>query len=97
MGISEGGAAVADWDKSGFAAHIIEANNCPKGQPMAPEGVPVLAIVGEQDSYLGGTSCKIDRDVGGSRSIVIPGGQHDISSLPETEQAIDDFLAFQDS
>lgn len=92
MGLSEGGRAVAFWDKPGFAAHIITMNNCSDGQPHAPAGTPVLAIVGERDEYFAGHSCKVTREVKGSRSVVIPDAPHGILEYLETEQAIEDFL-----
>jgi len=97
VGVSEGGAAVAAWDQPGFTAHIIVANNCNGNRPHAPEGTPVLAIIGEFDSISEGSGCDVQRSVSGSSSVVIPGGQHDISKMPETEQAIDAFLNFQAS
>ena len=92
MGISEGGAAVANWDQSGFAAHIILANNCGGGQPHALAGIPVLAVVGEKDEYYAVSSCKVTRKIKGSKSIVIPGAPHGILDYAETEQAIEALL-----
>lgn len=92
MGLSEGGRAAAYWNKPGFAAHIITMNNCSGGQPRAPAGTPVLAIVGEKDKYFPGSSCEVARDVEGSRSIVIPDAPHGILGYLETEQAIEEFL-----
>jgi hypothetical protein len=97
MGISEGGAAVAEWSQPGFVAHIILANNCNGNQPGAPKGTPVLAIIGEEDSHSGESSCDVQPGVDGSKSLVIPGGQHDISRLPETERAISQFLDLLES
>lgn len=92
MGISQGGRAVARWDRPGFAAHIILANDCEGGQPHAPPGVPVLAVVGEEDEYFDGSSCKVSRQNNGSRSIIIPHAPHDIIDYPETEQAMLELL-----
>jgi dienelactone hydrolase len=97
MGISEGGAAVAAWGQPGFAAHIITLANCNGGRPKAPEGVPVLAIIGEKDDYYAGTSCNVIRKINGSRSMVIPDGLHAILDAPEVEQAIEEFLELQES
>ncbi len=47
MGISQGGAAVAAWGQPGFAAHIILSHDCGGRKPKAPEGTPVLAVIGE--------------------------------------------------
>ena len=94
MGYSEGGNTTDNWSKSGFAAHIIIGSACTLvgGEPAAPLDVPVLAIVGEKDHYRPGLSCKIDRTIGGSRSIVIPGGPHGIAEYSETREAIKRFL-----
>jgi hypothetical protein len=97
MGISEGGAAVAAWGQPGFAAHIITLDNCNGSQPKAPQGIPVLAIIGEKDDYYAGTSCNVIRKINGSRSMVIPDGLHAILDAPEVEQAIEEFLELQES
>ncbi|MDD5391121.1 MAG: dienelactone hydrolase family protein [Gallionellaceae bacterium] len=94
MGYSEGGNTTDNWSKPGFAAHIIIGSACTLvgGEPAAPSGVPVLAIVGEKDHYRPGLSCNIDRTIGGSKSIVIPGGPHGIAEYSETREAIKTFL-----
>jgi dienelactone hydrolase len=92
MGISQGGYAVAAWNRFGFAAHIILAATCGGKQPQAPAGTPVLAVVGGKDVNSNGQSCKVSRQPKGSRSIVIPEAPHGISDLPETERAIEEFL-----
>jgi dienelactone hydrolase len=95
MGISEGGVAVAGWGKPGFAAHIILATDCVDYSdrvPETPAGVPVLAVVGGNDQYSKGASCKVNTEVFGSRSIVIKDAGHGISDLLETGKAIDEFL-----
>ena len=92
MGISQGGATVARWSKPGFAAHIILANNCNGTKPLAPADIPVLAVVGGDDEYYQGSSCQVDRQISGSRSIVIPGAPHGIIDYEETMQAMDDLL-----
>ena len=79
----------------GFAAHIILANNCDSGRPLAPAGTPVLAIVGGGDEVIKG-SCKILREVKGSGSIVIPEAAHSVLDYLETEQAIEEFLSAVD-
>lgn len=94
MGISQGGAAVAAWGQPGFAAHIIVANNCTGLHSKAPAGTPVLAVIGEKDDYTPGSSCKIDRKVGGSKSIVIPGAGH---ALDFPENAVEAFLTAVES
>lgn len=94
MGFSEGGNAVDNWSKPGFRAEIITGSACTLvgGKPAAPPDVPVLAIVGAQDRYRPGKSCHITRTVGGSRSIVIPGANHEVAGYPQTREAIEDFL-----
>ena len=94
MGYSEGGNTTDNWSKPGFAAHMIMGSACTLvgGEPAAPPDVPVLAVVGEYDSYRPGQSCWIERTVGGSRSIVIPAGKHGVAGYPQTGQAIREFL-----
>jgi len=93
MGISQGGAAVAIWEKPGFAAHIILANNCNGKQPGAPTGTPVLAVVGEKDAHYQGSSCQINHEFKGSGSIIISDAPHGIIDYPETEQAVKEILS----
>ena len=95
MGWSEGGNAVDNWNEQGFSAHIILSSACTLvgGSPAAPTDIPVLAIVGENDKYRPGQSCNINRSIGGSRSISIPGVGHRIASEDETFSAIKTFLA----
>ncbi len=94
MGFSEGGNTTDNWSKPGFAAHIIIGSACTLvgGVPAVPPNVPVLAVVGEEDKYRPGLSCKIERTIGGSRSIVIPGAGHSVAQYPETRKAIKEFL-----
>jgi len=93
MGISQGGHTVARWEKPGFAAHIILASNCNGTKPLAPEGIPILAVVGEKDEYYNGSSCKVTRQIKGSRSIIIPDAPHGIIDYLETEQAMEELLS----
>lgn len=93
MGISEGGAAVANWSEPGAQAHIILADDCSRERPGAPDDTPVLAIVGGEDEYFGGNSCKVTRTIRGSASIVIPGAPHGVSDLPEAQSAMAAFLS----
>lgn len=98
MGNSQGGRAVAGWDRPGFAAHVILASHCGAfrskegAAPLAPAGVPVLAIAGDQDELLHGSGCRVSRRINGSKSILIAGAGHDITGLPETKSAIKSFL-----
>lgn len=94
MGFSEGGNTTDSWSKPGFAAHLVMGSACTlvDGKPAAPAGVPVLAIVGAQDRYRPGFSCRIEREDGISRSIVIKGAGHTVAQYPETKEAIRAFL-----
>ena len=92
LGISQGGATVALWNKPGFAAHIILANDCDGRKPLAPSDIPVLAVVGAEDEYYHGSSCKVSRKVAGSRSIVIPNAPHGIIDYQETMHAMEALL-----
>jgi dienelactone hydrolase len=98
MGNSQGGTAVARWDEPGFAAHVILAASCTTrsdtGQrsPLAPEGVPVLSVIGSKDDYFAGKECAITRTIGGSKAVVILDAGHDIQGRPELKQAVGTFL-----
>lgn len=94
MGFSEGGNTTDNWSEAGFAAHIIIGSACTLvgGMPAAPVGTPVLAVVGSNDRFRPGKSCKIDRTVGGSQSIVLPGRGHSIARYSETKDAVREFL-----
>jgi dienelactone hydrolase len=92
LGISQGGAAVANWDTPGVQAHIILENHCAGQQPSAPENTPVLAIIGAEDEYSKGSGCKVERALKGSRSIVIAGAPHALDWEPEVAAAISEFL-----
>jgi dienelactone hydrolase len=98
MGNSQGGRTVAQWDQPGFAAHIILAAGCDthgdtnRRSPRAPDDVPVLSVMGSKDDYFADSSCQISREVGGSKSILIPGAGHDIMGHPELKQAVKAFL-----
>lgn len=95
MGFSEGGNTTDNWSRSGFKAHIILGSACTliaTGTPNAPENVPVLAIVGEQDDYRPGQTCSITRTIGGSRSVVIPNADHWVANYTQTRYAIKNFL-----
>jgi dienelactone hydrolase len=95
MGFSEGGNTTDNWSRKGFAAHIVIGSACALvgGAPAAPEGVPVLAIVGSKDEFRPGLSCKIERTIRGSKSIVIPGAGHSIAGYGKTRNAIRTFLS----
>ena len=95
MGFSEGGNTTDNWSRAGFVAHIIIGSACTLlgDNPAAPEGVPVLAIVGEYDEFRPGMTCKVKRTVGGSKSIIIPGAPHHIARYTQTQEAIKVFLS----
>lgn len=94
MGFSEGGNTTDNWSRGGFAGHIIIGSACTLvgGEPAAPRGTPVLAVVGANDSYRPGKFCRIDESDGVSRSIVIAGADHWVSKYAETQEAIRSFL-----
>jgi dienelactone hydrolase len=98
MGNSQGGRAVAHWEQPGFAAHVILASNCSASfqstasSPRAPATVPVLAVVGDKDEVLSGTSCTVTRRINGSKSIQIADAGHDIMGHPQLKAAIKEFL-----
>lgn len=91
IGFSQGGRVAASWDKRGFAAHVILGADCDGGSPKAPAETPVLAMIGSEDAYFS-QHCKVTRRVGGSQSIVIKGGYHEILSHPQTKQGVSEFL-----
>lgn len=94
MGFSEGGNTTDSWYNDDFAALMVMGSACTNsgGSPSAPDNVPVLAIVGESDSYRPGMSCAIKRTVGGSKSIIIPKADHWISHYDITQKSIKIFL-----
>jgi len=103
MGFSEGGQTVAAFDGDDFIAQIILGSDCrfnvgdirdkpPPGAPRAPRNVPVLNIVGSNDSYGYGAGCQISRVVGGSRLIVVEDAGHHVQTAPQALAGIADFL-----
>ena len=93
-GHSEGGNSVASYSGDEFAAHIITGVNCSHngGAVSAPSDTPVLAIKGANDTYYPDGSCSVWRTFGGSRSIVIPNGGHQVVTSVEGKAAIYKFL-----
>lgn len=89
MGLSEGGRTVQLWKEPGFAAHVIVSA---PADTSAPADVPVLAIAGDEDSYARPSTYRTNSRAGASKSILIAGEGHDILGLPETRDAIRDFL-----
>ena len=94
MGFSEGGNTTDNWSQPGFAGHLVMGSACTLvgGKPAAPNGTPVLAVVGANDRYRPGKSCRIDDSDGISKSIVLPGVGHAVAQYPKTEAAIRTFL-----
>ena len=94
MGFSEGGNTTDSWYNDDFSALIVIGSACTNsgGSPSAPDNVPVLAIVGENDNYRPGLSCSISRTIGGSKSIIIKGADHWISDNNITRKSINKFL-----
>jgi len=92
VGKSEGGGAVSDYNDDGFIAHIIMANDCKHndGSPLAPRGVAVLNLVGANDPRE--DLCSINREVGGSTAISLPGQAHQFEGTPEAIFAVAKFL-----
>lgn len=93
VGVSEGGSAVARYSyDDGFIAHIILGYDCKAfgGGAQAPSGVAVLNLVGAND--LGESLCSINRDVGGSQAISLPGLRHNFAGAPSAVAEIAKFL-----
>ncbi len=92
IGVSQGGAAVAQWGEPGFSAHIILADNCGGEKPAAPGDTPVLVIVGEKDVLSRGVNCDIRSHSGRSSLVIIPEAGHEVTDVPETLTFISEFL-----
>lgn len=102
-GFSEGGSTTALYSGDEFKARIILGWVCTSGDPWwsgirASNQTPILAVVGLEDEYSQGdrygTHC--GRSFGlrpKSKSIVIPGATHNIITLPQTQEAIEEFVA----
>jgi len=107
MGHSEGAITVATVTGLPSAARIVEGWTCHAGWPEyrglnAPEGAPVLALVGENDPWFkspvltGDCGAFLD-DTGGSRSIVYRApdyraGRHWLSGDRDVQDEILDFI-----
>jgi len=102
-GHSEGGITTSMFKGSQFRAYFIAGWTCTSKTPEfdrihAPKDRPVLAVVGTNDEYHVGTFREKD-DCGmrmkgrpGSRSIVLPGWDHDVSAHRDTIPALLDFF-----
>ncbi len=95
-GFSEGSQAAAAWGGSEFKAHVLIGTNCRHndGSPSAPLGVPVLNLVGADDSWGYGSGCSLSAAQRARGSLVkrYPGMGHDILYAPEVEAEIKAFL-----
>ena len=94
VGFNEGGHTAASWYNDKFTAVIAVGMSCVNsgGSPSVPDNVPILTIIGQFDDFRSGESCKVERTIGGSKSVVIKDANHRVSLLEETEEAIDEFL-----
>ena len=93
-GFSEGGNAISFYSGESFAAYIIIGTNCSHagGAPRAPRNIPVLNIVGSMDHYGYGNGCIVNRNVGGSRLVIVKGAGHDVSQKAQARLAAQEFL-----
>ena len=95
MGSSEGAQAASVYNGTEFAAIVLSATDCrfSGGSPKAPHGVPVLNMVGENDSQGGGSGCPhFGRKEPGSRRVVIKGAGHKLASYPQAQAELERFL-----
>ena len=94
MGSSEGAQAASDYDGREFAAIVLSATDCrfSGGSPNAPAGIPVLNMVGANDTKGGGMGCRISRTVGGSRHLRIKGAGHKLPGYSQAREALEQFL-----
>jgi poly(3-hydroxybutyrate) depolymerase len=94
MGSSEGAQAASRYDGREFAAIVLSATDCrfSGGSPNAPSDVPVLNMVGANDTKGGGRGCRISRTVGGSRSLRIKGAGHKLPGYSQAREALEQFL-----
>ena len=94
-GFSEGGQAVANWSGKEFIAHVLLGTDCrfENFSPNAPPDIPVLNIVGSRDEYGYGDGCVIsDKRPGGSKRVIVQGGDHSMSNSEIPRLAIGEFL-----
>lgn len=93
MGHSQGGQAVSDYNGREFAAIVLTGTDCRHSgdTPNAPSDVPVLTMVGANDTLLD-RGCNISRTIGGSRYVLIKGGGHRLSGWPQAREALEQFL-----
>lgn len=94
VGFNEGGHTTTSWYNDDFTALISIGSHCVDsgGTLNAPAHVPVLTLIGEDDDFHPGWSCKVTRVIGGSKSVVIKNAPHLISHYSKTKEAITTFL-----
>jgi dienelactone hydrolase len=88
LGFSEGGRAAALWDQPGFAAIVIIGS---RATNTAPDGVPVLAIAGANDSWAKPETYRVNWDAP-SRAVLIEGADHEVMSHPAFTTSLQAFL-----
>lgn len=100
-GFSNGGQTAAVYPGDEFTARIIVAWTCTHPRRQELNGVsgngPVLAVLGTNDEFY--KKIKVTGDCGAalakrpaSRSVLIPGGGHEIIDHKDTRSAVTDFL-----
>ena len=94
MGSSEGAQAASDYGGREFAAIVLSATDCrfSGGSPYAPSDIPVLNMVGANDTKGGGMGCSITRIVGGSRHLIIEDAGHKLPMFAQAREALERFL-----
>ncbi len=93
-GSSEGAQAASDYGGKEFAGIVLSATDCrfSGGSPNAPSNVPVLNMVGANDTKGGGMGCRISRTIGGSRHLRIKGAGHKLPGYSQAREALEQFL-----
>ena len=94
MGFSEGAQAASAYRGEQFAAVILVGTDCrfSGGSPAAPNGIPVLNIVGSYDEFGYGAGCSISKKIGGSKRVVLEKRVHDLSGDAEARELLERFL-----
>ena len=94
MGSSEGAQAASSYSGDAFAAVVLSATDCrfSGGSPNTARGIPVLNMVGSNDTKGGGSGCRISRTVGGSKRVVIQGAFHKLGNNSEAHWVLERFL-----
>jgi len=97
MGQGEGADALAAYDGTGYGARVVSAALCRWGI-NGPTDVPTLVIASQDDRLFNGADAASCATMAGERSVeinLLPGYQHDTSSLPEARDAVIAFLRRQ--